>query len=498
MNEAPLKKWIQIGGRARAALTLGLSLGVLSGCDSLLDVELPAQLTEDAVNDPASAGVIINSIIAHFEDAYDFHVYRTLGREEGGEVYLCGPMCDVSNYVTDYSHFTAFSRSLDFNRILRGHLTTDWTAAQVPLRNRYLAITSIYEGATLAIYGMNMCEISLNNGKKQTPSEILDMADQVLTRALTEIQTAGDFPLQNNIASTGGPPPTGGARTMALGLRAQVRWFKGDNAGALADAQLVPQGFVALATREPGDRQNRGWFSGTSGGFFELYDPVDWWVGLPNPVTNRAWPTVIPFTGWTYLGILPDGRAVSEDGIPIRTRAGWHNARGVTAGAVPDTRVTHMTRAIQGKQTTNGEVSTKHNGEGSDHALVNWKEMVLIRAEIQGGQAAIDLVNTLRAADNLPRVTYASPTNAKQIKYMIFEERRRALFNEGKFFYTKLKNLDELWFPRENGGTRGQRRPLRGGIRYTMPAQEYDSTPNLTIADKATGCGQFEKPINPS
>jgi hypothetical protein len=478
------------GRKAWALMTLGFSLGVLSGCESLLEVDLPAQLTDDALENPTGALVQVNSIIAHFEDAYDFHTYRTFGREEGGEVYLCGPMCNVSNYITGYEHFTAFSRSLDFNRILRGKLTTEWTVQDVPLRDRYLALASVYEGATLAVFGMNLCEISLDGGPKQTPGEILTQADAVLTRALAEIQTAGDFAVHNAISTS--------ARTMALGLRAQVRWFKGDNAGAVADAALVPRGFTAWVTREPGPaRQNRGWFSGTSGGFFEVYDPVDWWTGLPNPVTNRAWPTVIPFTGWTYLGITPDGRAVRDDGIPIRTRAGFHNAHGVTTGAVLDTRVTHRTQTIQGKPTGQGEVATKFTGEGSDIPLVNWKEMVLIRAEIEGGQRAIDLVNELRTADNLPRVTYADPANAQQIRYMVWEERRRTLYNEARFFYTKLKNLDTFWFPRENGGTRGQRRGLLGGVRYAMPNDEYIANRNLSPADKATGCAPFERPINP-
>src|SRR5688572_7454156 len=105
------------GRKAWALMTLGFSLGVLSGCESLLEVDLPAQLTDDALENPTGALVQVNSIIAHFEDAYDFHTYRTFGREEGGEVYLCGPMCNVSNYITGYEHFTAFSRSLDFNRI---------------------------------------------------------------------------------------------------------------------------------------------------------------------------------------------------------------------------------------------------------------------------------------------------------------------------------------------------------------------------------------------
>lgn len=479
--------------RARTALGLGLVAGVMSGCSSLLDVELPAQLTDDALQDPTGAAVQINTIMAHFESGYDFHVYRTLGREEGGEVYLCGDMCNVATYVQNFDSFIPFQRSLEFGQILRTKLVDEWTAQQVPLRNRYLAITSIYEGATLSVFGSSLCEIALQGGPKQTPAQILDQAETVLTRAIAEVQTAGDFALPNGAATS--------ALTTAYGLRAQVRWFKGNTQGALADAQLVPANFVAYVTREPGvvstsanttTRQNRGWTSGTGGGWFEMYDPVDWWQGLPNPVSGQAWPTVIPFTGWTYLGILPDGRAVHDTGVPVRTRAGWHNAHGVVANAVRDTRVAHSTRAIVGKPTTNGEVSNKYSNEGSDIPLVNWKEMVLIRAEVLGGQQAIDLVNQLRTADNLPLVTYADPTNAQQIKYMVWEERRRALFNEGRFYYTKLKNLDTFWFPRDNGGTRAQRRALEGGVRYTMPDAEYVANVNLTPADKGTGCSVAE------
>ena len=475
--------------RRGTALMLGLSLGVLAGCDGLLDVDLPAQLTDDALNDPQGAQVLVNSVIQHFEEAYDVHVYRTLGREEGGEVYLCGPMCDVSNYVTAWSHFEGMSESLWFNDQLRDRLG-DWTAQEVPDRQKFLAITSIYEGAVLSLFGMNLCEVTIDGGEKQTPEAILQQADAALTRALTEIQTAGDFALPNSIASS--------ARNMAYGLRAQVRWFQGDLQAAAQDAAQVPQGFTAWSTREPGERRNDGWYSGTSGGFFELYDPVDWWEGLPNPVTGQEWPDVIPFTGWTYLGVLPDGRAVHENGIPVRTQAGWHNDHGVEPNAVRDPRVPHETAQIQGKSTTFGEVATKLTGEGSDHALVNWREMLLIRAEAAGGQEAINLVNQLRADAGLPLVTYADPGNAQQIDYMIWEERRRVLFNEGRFFYTKLKNLDTFWFPRDNGGTRGQRRSLNGGIRYTMPNNEYIANENLTTADKATGCAQHERPVNPA
>jgi hypothetical protein len=320
-----------------------------------------------------------------------------------------------------------------------------------------------------------------------SPTETLNRAEAALTRALSEIQAAGaDFAVQNGISTS--------ARNMAYGLRAQVRWMNGNLTGAAVDAALVPNGFKAFATREVGpDRRNDGWYSGTSGGFHELSDPIDWWQGLPNPVTGQAWPRPIPFTGYTFLGLLPDGRAVREDGVPIRTQAAI-NAHGVTEGAVPDTRIPTVFQNIQGKQ-ARGYSPTKLNGEGADNPIVNWQEMILIRAEAAGGQQAIDFVNQLRADANLPRVTYANPADAQDIRRMIIEERRRALFNEARYFYTKLKNLDILWFPRASGGTRAQGHRLQGGVRTIMPLNEFIYNEHLTTSDRGTLCPAAERPV---
>jgi hypothetical protein len=161
---------------------------------------------------------------------------------------------------------------------------------------------------------------------------------------------------------------------------------------------------------------------------------------------------------------------------------------------VRDTRVKTVFGPIQ----ASGEqayVNARYSSEGDDIPLVNWKEMWLIRAELEGGQKAIDLVNELRAADGLPLVAYADPANAQQIKYMIFEERRRALFVEGRFFLTKLQNTDILWFPRAQGFSPKARWVLDGGVRYTMSDNEYILNPNLGLAKRGSGCAQHERPI---
>lgn len=468
-------------------LALGISLGALSGCSGLLDVDLPADVTDAALNDPNAAETIRNSVIVEFEQAFNEFMWTLHGREDGGEILLASPGIDqVMNYIPTQMPFNGFHRSRKFGEDLHRNLTDVWEPGRVAQRNQLLAISSIYEGAALGILGSSMCESTIDGGPLMTPAETLALADARLTRALGEVEAAGDFAMPFGIASS--------ARAMTYGLRAQVRWMAGNEAAAAADAAQVPDGFTAYVTREarPG-RRNLAWAAGNGQFFARLLDVNDWWQGSqPNPVTGQAWPSIIPFTGFVNLGILPDGRAIRDDGLPIRTAGDYRTT--VEDTAVPDTRV----QAIRGNIVGfggEGWVNAKYESEGDNLPLVNWKEMVLIRAEAAGGQGAIDLVNQIRAADNLPLVTYADPGNADEIRYMIIEERRRALFVEGRYYYTKLKNLDILWFPRGEGTLPASGARLFGGVRFIMPQSEYELNTNLSISDQATGCGPFERPI---
>lgn len=215
-------------------------------------------------------------------------------------------------------------------------------------------------------------------------------------------------------------------------------------------------------------------------------------------MTGQQWPDVIPFTGYTFLGILPDGRAVHANGIPVRTQGTdvyRGNSIGVEPTAVPDTRVTHTLQEIAGKQAP-GYSPTRYQDIEDDIPLVNWREMWLIRAEIEGGQSAIDLVNDLRTEEgSLPLVTYLDPGDAEGIRYMIIEERRRALFLEARYYYTKLKNTDLLWFPRATGGTRAQGHSFGGAVRTVMPEDEFIFNENLTTADRGTLCDPAQRPV---
>ncbi len=484
-EDARRARWTR---RTLAILATALPLAALGACGDVLEVDLPAQLTDDALTDPAGAETQINTIITHFQNTYNDYVWEIHGREDGGEVYLCSGGTDCGHFQYNYEFgYLDFMTARRFAASLHEKLESEWTADQVPNRARYLAIASLYEGAVFNLMGSTMCEVSVDGGPLMSPAETLAMAEDRLTRALGEIGGSGDFEMPFDIASS--------AQAMAYGLRAQARWMAGDGSGALADAQQVPQGFTAYVTRDAGDpvRRNKPFYAGTFIHYGELYGVIDWWEGAPNPVTGQSWPDVIPFTGYLNLGILPDGRAIRADGIPIRTAGEYRTMD--EDDAVPDTRVRHMRAEIQGVG-VESQVNAKYDGEGADIPLVNWKEMVLIRAEVEGGQGAIDRVNEIRAADGLPRVTYANAGDAEEIRNMIIEERRRALFLEARYFMTKLRNPDLLWFPRDDGATLRGGHQLQGGVRFLMPENEYHLNDNLTIADRGTLCDPATRPVN--
>ena len=455
-----------------------LSLGGATACSDVLEVDLPAQLTDEALNDPAGAETQINTIITQFQNEYNDFVWEVHGREDGGEVYLCSGGTDCGHFQYNYEFgFLDFMTARSFAESVHDKLENDWTVQQVPKRAQFLAISSMYEGAILSLMGSTMCEVAIDGGPLITPDAALSMADEALSRALNEISSAGDFEMPFDIASS--------AMAMAYGLRAQARWMAGDNSGAMSDAQQVPGDPV---------RRNKPFYAGTFIHYGELYDVIDFWDGPPNPVTGQPWPDVIPFTGYLNLGVLPDGRAVREDGVPIRT-AGDHRTP-AEDDAVRDMRVEFIEAQIQGVGVTSF-VNAKYDDEGADIPLVNWKEMVLIRAEAEGGQRAIDLVNQLRDFDDLPRVTYADSANAEQIRRMIIEERRRALFLEARYFMTKLQNPDILWFPRDVGATLRGGHQLQGGVRFVMPEDEYNLNENFSLADRGTLCDPGTRPVNP-
>ncbi|MQA90371.1 MAG: RagB/SusD family nutrient uptake outer membrane protein, partial [Gemmatimonas sp.] len=331
--------------------------------------------------------------------------------------------------------------------------------------DQLLAQSALYAAIPYDVFGEYFCEMAFDEGTLMTPDETLAQGEEWLTIALDHIATTGDFEIEPDIASS--------AEQFAYVLRARVRWARGNNAGALEDAARVQAGFVAWATRDGGGqrfRWNRVFASHNSFGMNTVIGPIDWWTG-------PGWPDVIPYTGYRNLGILPDGRAVTDDRYPITTTE--------SETAVADTRV----RVRDEGAVTNTFPrwsQQKYPGLDANIPLANWEEVWLIRAELEGGQAAIDFVNEIRSAHDLPLVTYLSATDAEGVTELIIEERRRSLFMEGRYWATKIR--EDLWFPRGVGST-PYPYSYRNGIRMVMPESEFEINPNLELSQRGTMCG---------
>ena len=554
------------GGVARKAartLVLGVSVGALGACDSLLEVELPHILTDDAISNITSAQIQANSIQALFECGFSAFSWMAMGHEDifesvagvagGAHVYRTDPGTGACDGVQSSSVF--FDQMMSARQMsstapallgnyggsstvpgLYDQLIAGGWAAQLPgVGERLAAITSIYMGASLAHFGQFYCEGALDQGAMITGAQFTALAEDWLTnRALVHITNAGTFAMPNGSTTGTGASPT----NAVLALRAQVRLAAGNLAGANADALTVlgsSPAFTFNATRESGaQRRNKVFDSGTSGSPFSGMLGINtFWNGAaraPNPATGALWPSTIPFTGYIFLGIQPDGRTLEANNTPVRWAQEARTPATATPPEVPvaltgttavqDPRVPHIFKSIQGP--AKREVPNKYTAVEQDLPIVTWRELTLIRArfenEVSNNQgAAIALINAMRpgaaactpvSAACVPNISGAlntaltngtddasivGTTDQQEMRMVILEEARREFFggDGGRWWQWKIQNTDLMWFPRFEGSTSAGTYQLQGAVRMNWPTDEYERNPNFLpggLALRGAGC----------
>ena len=160
-------------GRRRAvALMLAVSLGVLTACDGLLEVNLPSQLTDDALQDPKGAETQVASAIALFECGYSAFTWVALGHEDvfesiagvAGTVhrFRATPVtgeCDQASEDQSWYDQIMGARTLSYGVYHR--MQNVWTAAEVPDRERLSAIAALYTGLALTIAATALVHLDL-------------------------------------------------------------------------------------------------------------------------------------------------------------------------------------------------------------------------------------------------------------------------------------------------------------------------------------------------
>lgn len=490
-------------GRQTRAVALVCAIGALAGCDSLLEVDLPAAVTSDALENPSTAAVQVNSVIAGVECAYSSLAIDAAGMEDNFQMVSgvaggysqyddtpTGGGCDGGPYTQSWVNALLTARGQGYGVY---ESVSGWAIAN---QQRMLATLALYNAVTLGVFGEFFCEFAINASPLMTYGETLDeaedWADLVFTHAPA---TFAITTLQGTITTD--------IHQTTYALRARLKYANGDLPGAAADAALVNDGHMAWILREDGeDRRNMVSSTQGNGGGVQaagfLQGPVRLAVGNPYGISELGshpngtpWPDPVPFTGYIDLAIeTATGRAVSDAGHALTLADG---------GTEADTRVEHALGPTAGGV---DNVIQKYPSLSDDIPLVNWREMRLIQAENAGaGSAGVDFVNEIRAADGLPEVAGAYRTlvegNADRFDDLIIEERRRALWLEARFWSTKILKNEKLWFPRGIGSWENANATygLGGGVRLLMPQAEYEINPNLELTDRATGCPAGQRPI---
>lgn len=414
------------GNRSGLITALVLFAGVLTGCESLLEVEVPGAVTAESLDNPDMAPSLLAGAIGELECAVSQYVegsalladevisssfwrnYNVWGAKLQELNTWTGP-CQGSVDASNLGFYLALSRARfmtddAFERI-EGFDEADLPINKAQAQSQLAA----YGGFALTMLGEGFCEAAVAGGPVLSPSEVLELADARFATALTLAEQVGDDSLLN---------------TARVG-RARVLLNLGRDAEAADLARQVPVGFTRDATYSTvtGRRYNRVWVNSTR---------------------NR------------YLSVAPA-------------------YRGLTVDEEVDTRVQLIDTGEVGHDNfTDLFLQTKYPSPNSPIPIASWREAQLIVAEAELGQEAVDRINVLRTFHGLPLYAPAALDDAT-ILAQVLEERSRELFLEGHRLNDKLRH--DLPFP---SGQNHKGEPYGPTTCMPLPNVERFSNPNIT------------------
>jgi len=380
---------------ARSALTLALASTL--GCNSLLSVDNPSNVPDDALSDPTLAPVLVSAAIQTMQCAVV--AFAATGGMLSGEYLSANGFvnnhiwewrgvieikgapgsCNFNRNSTDMGFYTPLQQArfqLDdaFNRL------EGLTDADVPNRALMMTQTRAYAGYAYLLLGEGLCEETIDGGPKMTREEVVAIAVDRFTDAIARATAINDASLLN----------------MARVGRARAQLDLKKLTEAAADAILVPSGFVRTAEFTEGGvatRENRIYNLTIRNDFLSVAD--------------------------AYRNLTVNGVAGSVADPRVRTRdAGRNGADGIT-------RVWQQQKFIA-------------NQGGTPLPIASWNEAQLIYAEAVGGQEGFDAINRVRTANSVPALAGPPPTGQAYTD-LVLEERRRQLFSEGQRYGDMLR-----------------------------------------------------------
>lgn len=425
--------WPRVGRRIAASLAgLAIAGGFITACSTsrLLDVTTPNSVPVSILDDPTNANLLVAGVVGDFQCA--------LGSAIAVEGLISGEMSDTQLGAAqwDYARRTANTLTngiygtsgcagtqgfgiylpLSTARYDADHAIanlTKWTDTQVPDRATLLAVSNLYAGFSYATLGMSMCQAAFDNGPAVNQKGMFALAEARFTAAIA-----------------GAPAGADSIKNAAYVGRARVRLYQGNTAGALADAQLVPKGFVMNASNDAASLRtnNRIYIITKQYGFYSI-------------------PT------WSQHLKTENGEIDPRSDVTLTTTRSADNIN--TPIYVPNKYASSI---------------------GAPTPIARYEEAQLIAAEVQGGAAAVTIINAMRADANLQ--PYTGPIDAASIQNLIISERQRVLFIEGQRNYD-IERFKIPFNPPENtafptgGGTYGNTTCL------PLPDIEKNNNPSL-------------------
>jgi hypothetical protein len=365
---------------------LTVVLASVSGCegtlDELLAVERPGQIPVDALSDPTMVAPVVAGVQSNFECAFKVYIdffglwTGVLGngnardfqveQRNAPNITLYDRSCEGGSYTNP--SFGALHMARSQAKFALG-LIDSFTDAQVPNKPVLIGKSRLYEAYSTLLLTEAFCGYVEDNGPVMTRAEGFRLAEDRFGKVLEQAALVTDQNVSRNL------------RNAALIGRARSRlnlWSlnQNDGSGVVSDALQVADKFVFYATYEAGVGGRR---------------------------SNTMYTTNINGKGWMGITIRP-----------LRF-----------LGGVWDPRVPlYETTSIPTGTRVRGWASRKFTSEGDDLPVGTWREAKLMIAEVQGGQAAVDIINQLRATVteapyvvqgtyNLPRFSSTDPTAIK-------------------------------------------------------------------------------------
>jgi len=250
--------------RVGTALSLlGAALWTLAACDAVknpLDVEASSRIPAENVEVPANAQLLVDGTVADFECAFASYVVQ--GGEVGEEFVYAFQTADrvPPDQRTSSANDARYATSACTGLGIYGPLQTArssaetvldylhvWTDAQVSgSRQQMIATAAAYAGYSYVLLGEGFCTLAFS---KINPDRSITYGGEV-SRDSTFKRAITRFTESITAAQTITPATTASTDILRMAYlgRARAKLNIGDYAGAKADAQLVPAGYVHNAT----------------------------------------------------------------------------------------------------------------------------------------------------------------------------------------------------------------------------------------------------------